>query len=222
MTENTTPVRRLDGLHIFLIVLLTVTVTAIGTYFLIAVYLFPPSFKPVSLSAREEIALQTKLERLNITGWSSRTDTVRPGVPLKPEPYLEDEASRTIRFSEREINALLAKNTDLADKVAIDLSGDMVSARILIPVDETFPVLGGKTLRVHAGVTFRYEEHRPLVMLRGVSLMGVPLPNAWLGYKKNIDLVREFGGSPGFWKALEDGIQDVRISEGLLTVTLKE
>jgi len=71
---------------------------------------------------------------------------------LRPEPYKEDATRREIGLSERELNALLAHNTDLAKKLAIDLSDDLASARLLIPVDPDFPFLGGRTLRVSAGV----------------------------------------------------------------------
>jgi hypothetical protein len=125
-------------------------------------------------------------------------------------------------FTERELNALLAKNTDLAEKLAIDLSDDLASARIILPLDPDLPVLGGKTLKVSAGLELRYENARPVVMLRGISLWGVPLPNAWIGGIKNVDLVKEFGGESGFWKAFADGIEYIKVEDGRLTVQLKE
>ena len=130
--------------------------------------------------------------------------------------------NRSINFTERELNALLAKNTDLARKLAIDLSDDLVSAKLLLPVDKDFPVLGGKTLRVRTGVTFTYDKAKPVVILKGITIMGVPIPNAWLGGIKNIDLVKEFGAENGFWKTFSDGIEDIKVEEGLLKIKLKE
>ena len=106
--------------------------------------------------------------------------------------------------------------------MAIDLSHDLISAKILIPVDEDFPIIGGKILRVKTGLAFSYADGRPVIMLRGLSVMGVPLPNAWLGNMKNVDLVKESGGKSGFWKTFADGVSDVRVEDGLLTITLKE
>jgi hypothetical protein len=37
-----------------------------------------------------------------------------------------------------------------------------------------------------------------------------------------VDLVEQFGGNPGFWKAFADGIDFVEIREGELKVKLKE
>lgn len=140
---------------------------------------------------------------------------------LRAEPYQEDPAKREIGLSERELNALLAHNTDLAKKLAVDLSDDLASARLLIPVDPDFPILGGRTLRVAAGLELSYGDGRPVVIVRGVSLMGVPVPNAWLGNLKNVDLVEQFGGGPGLWKTFSDGIELIAIREGELKIKLK-
>ena len=129
---------------------------------------------------------------------------------------------REIAFTEKELNGLLAKNTDLARRLAIDLSDDLVSAKLLVPVDPDFPIFGGKILRVRSGMGFSYTKGKPVIILRGISIMGVPIPNAWLGGLKNIDLVEKFGSGNGFWKTLADGIEDLRVEDGLLKIKFKE
>jgi hypothetical protein len=52
--------------------------------------------------------------------------------------------------------------------------------------------------------------------------MGVPIPNAWLGGLKNIDLVEYYGTESGFWKAFADGVDSISIEDGNLTMVLKE
>ena len=59
-------------------------------------------------------------------------------------------------------------------------------------------------------------------MLKGVSVMGVPIPNAWLGGIKNVDLITEFGTDPGFWQAFSEGVEDIRVEDGRIKVKLKE
>ncbi len=205
------------------------TLVALGVVYL---YLFPGSFKPVTLSAKEEQVLESKLERLDDMRRAPalhknrlQPDGEHPsgqGDRLQPERYSETNANREIILTERELNALLAKNTDLATTLAIDLSQDLASAKLLVPLDEEFPFLGGKTLKVTAGLELSYKSGRPVVAIRGISLWGVPIPNAWLGNIKNVDLVQEFGGQKGFWSAFADGIDEVEISEGQLRVRLKE
>ena len=136
--------------------------------------------------------------------------------------YSEDDANRTITFTQREINGMLAKNTDLADRLAIHLSDNLASARLLIPLDPDFPIMGGKTLKASAGLELAYSDGRPRVALRGISLWGVPIPNAWLGGLKNVDLVQEFGGSSGFWKSFADGVENITLADGRLSIALKE
>lgn len=221
--------RGMSGMKIFLIVLVTMLVTVGVTLLVVKYYFFPSEFKPVQLSVKEEQVLDAKLDRLESldAAYQPRRKVSGAGAgsdagALEPEAYSEEGAERSIRFSERELNSLLAKNTDLARKLAIDLSDNLMSARLLMPVDEDFPIMGGKILKVRAGVELAYRDDKPIVILKGVSIMGVPIPNAWLGGLKNIDLVEEFGSGDGFWKAFADGVQDISIVEGNLRIELKE
>jgi len=141
---------------------------------------------------------------------------------LQPTPYSEKEADRSISFTEKEMNFLVASDAETAKRVAIDLAQDLVSVKLVVPVDEEFPILGGKTLRLNMGLKLAFAEGRPVVALQGVSLGGVPLPNAWLGNLKHTNLVEEFGSESGFWKLFADGVENINIQNGRIKVTLKE
>lgn len=238
------------GLQVLAIVTLAIALTAGLTYWIARTYIWPADFEPVQLTHSEQLELDSKLRALGVDpptpaappaappavsagrdsggAWSGGEGNSARGEDaesaeswLRPEPYSEDPSRRNIALDERELNALLAHNTDLARRVAIDLADDLASARILIPVDPDFPILGGRTLRVAAGLELSYADDRPVVIVRGVSLMGVPVPNAWLGNLKNVDLVREFGGGPGAWKSFADGVEFVQIREGQVQIQLK-
>ena len=228
------PSRGLSGLQITGIVLGAMAVTVAVTLFLVKSWLFPAPFKPVRLSAAETQRLEHKLavfeqldsrpqpeQRRPLPDPSRAEPQPAPG-PLEPEAYSEEGASREIRLTEREINAMIARNTDLADKVAIDLANELVSLRMLIPVDPDFPFLGGKTLKVRAGAELAFRGSRPVFILRGISVMGVPIPNAWMGGLKNIDLIEVFGSEPGFWKGFADGVASIQVREGNLEINLRE
>ncbi len=223
-----------SGLQVLGIVIGAMLLSVAVTIFAIRAWLFPQPFTPVVLNQAEEQKLEQKLDRLSSPGpAAARTGqkkTTKPALKndftadgkLRPEAYSEKDEDREVRFTEREVNALLANNTDLARKMAIDLSDDLVSLRMLLPVDPDFPVMGGKTVRIRAGAELAYRNQRPVVILKGVSLMGVPIPNAWLGGLKNIDLVREFGNEEGFWKTFSQGVESIEVKEGGLSVKLKE
>lgn len=216
----------LSAAKVFGIVLAAMLLTMLATLFLIKSWLFPKPFEPVVLSHAEEQRLERKLERFEHWGDRStaahRPDSRIADADLTPEPYSEEGASHEIRLSEREINGMIGQNTDLAQRMVVDFSKDLISAKLLIPVDPDFPIMGGKVLKVRAGAEMAFRQGRPVVILRGISVMGVPLPNAWLGGLKNIDLIQTFGTDPGFWKSFADGVEAIDVREGSLRIVLKE
>ena len=227
VTEAPAERKGFSGKQVLLFLLIAVLVTAGLTYWLIRTYVYATDFKPVSLSVHEQAALDTKLELLGVNPRellpnAERADALDDSGRLIPEKYSEDPTSRDIKLNERELNAMIANNADLAKRFAVDLSDNLASAKIIIPVDSDFPILGGKTLRVNAGWELSYRDGRPAVLMRGVSVMGVPIPNAWLGNLKNVDLVEQFGGNPGFWQSFAAGIELIEVREGMLNIKLKE
>lgn len=190
--------------------------------------LYASQFSPTQLNAQEQKVLIAKLDRLQRGIESDRKPLSAEAAEMKregrlaPEPYAEEAARRELRITEKELNGLIARDEETARRVAIALSRDMVSVKLVIPVDDDFPVLGGKTLRLNCGVTLRYEAGEPVVALRGVSIGGVPIPSAWWGGIKNVDLVREFGGPGGFWDLFSKGVEDIKVLDGSLVVRLKE
>ena len=220
----------IKGSTVLWIVLGTILVTSAATWWAVRTYIYAKEFKPVELSQKEQQKLDAKLRAIGYQPAPPGAQAAdRSGVGkesdqdwLKPEVYQEEAGKRTIFFTERELNGLLANNRDIARRVAVDLSDDMVSVRTLVHVDPDFPVMGGKTLRVSGGVEMAFRNGRPLVKIRGLSIMGVPIPNAWLGGLKNVDLISEFGEAGGFWEAFAKGVEDIQVEEGRLKITLRE
>jgi len=219
LNQTETPeqvIKQSNGWRTFGIVIITILVTIGVGYWVINSYLFPSSFNSIQLNKKEQKVLDTKIRVLTNQSQSTKTDV------LEPEAYSEANADRNVYFTERELNALLANSTDLSNKLAIDLSGDLASAKLLIDLDPDFPFIGGKTLKVTAGMELRFFNGKPVAILKGVSVWGVPLPNAWLGNMKNIDLIKELGDSNGFWHGLSEGIELIEITEGNLHIKLRK
>ena len=228
--------RGFSGVQVMLMLLLCVLLTAGITFFVIRTYIFPAPLTPVTLNAKDEQTLDAKLSQL---GWQSQRNASsgnsksaaqgRTTVPqasdansLTPEAYRELDAARQVTLSEKEINSLIGRNPDFSQRVAIDFSDNLASAKVLVPIPSDFPLMAGEVLRVNAGLDIHLNEHRrPVVALVGVSLMGVPIPNAWLGSMKNVNLVSEFGDR-GFWNAFADGVEDIQIREGELYIKLRK
>lgn len=204
------------------IVLLTIFLSVGITLWVVNQYIFPKKFDPVVLSQSEDATLTTKLDQFSWLDNTSSGSSDSENNKLEPEKYSEQNATREINLSERELNALLAKNTNLANKLAIDLSENLASGKLLVPMDEDFPILGGKTLKISAGIELSFLNERPIIKLRGISVMGVPIPNSWLGGMKNVDLINEFGQDEGFWKSFAEGVDNINVNEGNLVIKLKE
>jgi len=217
MSESATTRRSFSGLQVFMMVITALVLAIVITAWVILSDIFATEFKPVKLNTQEEQVLSEKLERLSTV---DKADKAGLNTPMKPEAYSEVGAKREIRFSEKEVNAMLAKNTNLASKLAIDLSDDLMSLKLLLPIDKEFPVFGGETLKLTAGVELAYIKEKPVVIVKGVSVWGVPVPNAYLGDIKNIDLIQNFGDT-GFWKTFSDGLNDLRVEEGSIYIKVK-
>lgn len=211
-----------NGWRTFGIVIITIAITVGVGYWVVTTYLFPTSFTPVVLNAKDQQRLDQKLERLGGNKASNTRQTQYTDADAEPEAYTEIGASREIHFTEKELNAMLASSTDLGSRLLIDLSDNLASAKLLVDLDPDFPLLGGKTLKVTAGMQISLLNGKPSAVLKGVSVWGVPLPNAWLGNMKNSDLSREFGQSGGFWQAINEGIEEIEVEEGKLRIKLKE
>lgn len=215
-SDKTKQGRRFGCGQVLVIVLITVLVTAGLTFWWVKHNLYASSLEPVKLSTGEKQDLEEKVRRLE-EGVTGRSDG-----GLEPEKYDGALASREIELSERELNYLIGKDDPkLAEQVAIDLSEDLVSLKLVIPMDPDFPVLGGRTLRLKAGLTVDFDKTPPEISLRGVSLGGISLPNKWLGDLKNQNLIREVESGDGLSEFLA-GVETMKVSEGKITVRLKE
>lgn len=214
------PVSRIPRFWVVVFLVLLAALVLVAVWVRKNVY--ASKFTPVTLTREENAVLQDKLARLRQEEPVLAPPEAVPGTPLSPEPYTEEGASRQVQLSERELNALIAGTPDVAEKVAVDLTDDLISVKLVLPVEDEVPVLGGKTFRIHMGLAIRYEEEKPYIALKGVSLGGIPLPNVWLGYLKNVNLVEEFGSGDGFWKIFSAGVRTIEVRQGRMRITLKE
>ena len=217
---------RFGWLKILKITAVIFIVTVLLTAWWITHNLYASQFIPTELSPKEQKVLDAKLARLdesaNIERVIPQKRNDAPRAALKPEPYSEEGVKREISLSEKELNALIANNPEVAQRVAIDLSSNLVSMKLVVPMDEEIPVLGGKTLRLSLGIILGYADDRPIVALKGVSLGGIPLPNAWLGNLKQKNLVDEFSSEGGFWHLFAEGVQNIKVKEGHIQIALEE
>jgi hypothetical protein len=219
--------RRFGCLHVLGILLIVIIITAFLTGWWLKQNLSASRFEPTQLNVEEQQELESKLSRLE---QSAEQDTAiveeqtsdDPDAPIEPEPYRGNGEIGEFSFSEKELNAFIAEEPELADRLMFDLADDLISIIALIPIDDEIPLIGGRNLRVKCGIEVHDKQEKLFVSIRGVSIGGIPIPNAWLGEIKNKNLVEEFDEEGGFWDQLSEGIEGIKVREGHLWVKFKE
>jgi hypothetical protein len=193
------------------IVLTCCLLTAVGTVWWVKRNLYASPLHPVELSLTEQSALNDKLAQLELA-----EEVVPP--PSAPE----NKDPRTLFLTAKEINAFLA-DQGVGEQVKIDLSRNRIAANFLLPIDENAPLFAGTTLRIRLAISALMNETGKLVIkVDDISLGGIPLPNAWLGDIKGLDLVSgEIGNDPAV-KRFVSGIKDFRLENGQVQIVLNE
>jgi hypothetical protein len=155
--------------------------------------------EPVELSPDEAMVLEHKIS----------------GLEAEPE---YQPGSKEIVITERELNGLLNKNTDLGDKLKLTLATGEVHARIETDLDEGAPVVGGKKLKATARFLVKSEAGVPSLVLDDLSVWGISLPNDWLAGMKGKDLLAEIFGSGGGLA----GVEELRVERGRIVIRLAD
>lgn len=195
------------ALVITAIVLGTATVAAASTAWWVKHNIYASALNPVALTQAEQTDLNGKLKVLSST-------------PAAVDPEV---AKRTMQISEKEINAFLSEQ-GLGGQVKVNLTDGGASATVLIPVDKDAPLIGGTTLRLRLAFGARMDARKQFALsLNEVSVGGVPLPNAWLGNLKGLNLLEDspLQSDPAV-KGFLAGIRDFKIESGAMKIVLNE
>lgn len=163
--------------------------------------------------------------------WSNRP--IQPVVLDQQEQRLLDEkveavqersyepGGKTLVLTEKEVNALFHDNTGLGDKVRFELANQAIHARIRTDLDEEIPVVGGRTLKAKARFKLTDDQNNPAIILDDLTVWGLSLPNAWLADIKGKNLIGELGLNLSN-NRLAEGVQDIDVDHGKITITLAE
>jgi hypothetical protein len=217
-SQSTTSQNKFGCLHVLLCCILIVLVAILASLWWLKRNVYAGEFTPVELEQRELLVLDAKLNAVD----PSIPQYGALAVATPPEAYSEDDNRRNIVFSQDELNAVLAKDPELAKRVKFHLSDQLVSLQFITPMDEEIPVVGGKTFKFNMGISLNYTNSKPVVSVRGISIGGIPVPSAWWGDIKNKNLVEEFGQPGGFWEIFSKGVDYLEVTEGKFILHLKE
>ncbi len=196
----------------FGIILACCGLTAAATAWWVKRNLYASTMTPVQLTAQEQRTFETKMEVLQHPPVSE---------PASPAVSPEDE-KRTVVVTDREINAYLAKQ-GLGDTVKVDLGDDNLAATVIVPVPEDSPLFGGTTLRLRVALGVKVDGiNAPSFQVSDVSLGGLPLPNAWLGDIKNVNLAGQNLEKDPALQRFFAGIKKFQVRKEGVLLTLNE
>ena len=202
---------RKKALIVTSIVFGTATLTIAGTAWWVKRNVYASPFTPVALSATEQSALDQKLEVLKQSGTAE-------AAPVDPEI-----AKRTLTITDREINAFLEQQ-GLGEQVKVSLQNGGGTATFLLPMSSDGVPGSGPTLRISVSLGAKMDQDKKFALsISDVSVGGVPLPNAWLGNMKGLNMLADapISDDPAL-KAFVAGIRDFSIRAGQLNVVLNE
>lgn len=188
-------------------------ITAATTAWWVKRNFYAKPIEPVHLTQGEQQMLEAKLHVLETSAQPAAQPEVSPG-----------EKERTLVITAKEINAYLASQ-NLGETVQVDLGNDSVSATMLVPVppDAGLPLISGTTLRLSLSLNARMDINKKLaVEILDVRIGGLPMPNAWLGDLKGVNLAGENLEQDPALQRFFAGIQDMQITPSGLRVTLAE
>lgn len=189
-------------------------ITAAATAWWVKRNVYASPFRPVSLSQTEQKAFDEKVEVL-----SGKNADIPAGAG---SPAGAGDDKRTLVVTDKEINAYLAKQ-GLGDQIKVELNEGTAAATLIAPVDNDVPVIGGKTFRIRVGLaTGGKPDGGMSLAINDVSIGGVPVPNAWLGDVKGVNLLAGSAGSDPVVKRFLAGIHEFQINGGSIRVQLNE
>lgn len=185
-------------------------IAAAGTAWWVKHNIYASALKPVALTQTEQADLNSKLQ---VLGQQAPT-----AAPVDPEI-----AKRTLTISEREINAFLSEQ-GLGEQVKVEFTQGGAAATVLVPVEKDAPLIGGTTLRLRFAFGAKMDSSKHFAFsLNDISVGGVPMPNAWLGNLKGLNLLAEspLQSDPAV-KGFLAGIRDFKIDSGVMRIVLNE
>ncbi|MFM7180295.1 MAG: hypothetical protein ACKO2G_02345 [Verrucomicrobiales bacterium] len=187
--------------------------------------------EPVTLDAKEQAVLDEKVRvfeqsRGQGNAAAAPADAAGPGQPNEGNAPAPDPAylpgSKTLRLTERELNALLNQNTEFGDTVRLELAKDAVHAYLAVPIPPDFPIGGGTTFRARGRFQIKVVEGEvPSAILEDVTVLGLSLPQAWLGDLKGRNLFEEEARKAGKGAFLQ-GIKSLKVEPGNLVLEVNE
>ena len=211
-----------------IILCLIIAATAGLTAWMVKRSLNPKPIEPTVLTAEEQEVFEEKIEIVMESQDEAETveapATEQGTQVLETEEVEEDEdfIRKPLILTERELNSIIGRNTDLADKVYVSLRRNRIQFKGNFPVPEDLPFMGGKTIRINVRSRLELVDGRLELRIENLALGGIPVPGAWIQDIKGKDLLSEAFADDDFVRALSEGVESLEVENGQIVLLLAE
>jgi hypothetical protein len=191
-------------------------ITAAATAWWVKRNVYAANFKPVMLTQQEQTVFDQKVEQIK-TALPVETASHTPAAPVDP-----DVAKRTLSVTEKEINAYIAQQ-GLGEQLKVRLTDGIAVAEVIAPVDPGVAFIGGKTFRIQIALAAGMKpDDKFALSIADVSIGGVPIPNAWLGDIKGVNMLADSSNTDPVVSRFMAGIKEFEIKSGVVRVLLSK
>jgi hypothetical protein len=170
--------------------------------------------KPVVLSPKEKQVIDAKLQKMS--GGAPQNLSQTSSGSVISNRYTP--GGKELRITERELNGLLNENTELGKSVRLELDSDAINAYLAVRIPQDFPVGAGKMFRARGRFRLSMTKGKePVAMLEDVTVIGLSLPQEWLGGVKGknflADALSKTNSAPTW-----NGIKSLRVVPGAIVL----
>lgn len=129
-------------------------------------------------------------------------------------------SAQELTLTAQDLNVLIQKSPDLADKVRVAIEGDQLQGTVCIPLDDIGSLFKGRWL--NGEVTFRVDTAAAglMVFLDDLKVRGKPLPPQVMQVLRDKNLAEKAGQDPKAAAVLQK-LQSVSVRDGKLVIKAK-
>ena len=125
-----------------------------------------------------------------------------------------------LTLTAQDINVLIQKTPQLANKVYVTLEGDRIQGDASIPLEEFGSFLKGRWLNGSAGFRVETAAGRLVVFMDSLSVRGKPVPEQFMGTIRTRNLAEKAFENPKVAAVLEK-LESVTVRDGKLVIKAK-
>ncbi|MDP6358425.1 MAG: hypothetical protein QF473_25115 [Planctomycetota bacterium] len=152
------------------------------------------------------------------------TDADRERIEARLKSFgekIESGDASSLVLTQDEINALISKEKELADKVYVTIEGDRITGQICVKLDEGIPLAGGRYLNGEATFSVGIDDGELKAYVKSVEVNGKALPENFMDAIKDENLAADAKIDEKTRKNLKR-VERLEVKGGKIVLVVKE